>query len=1102
MQQSQAGLYDVVVRNPYSLDISENVFLSVIPVISLPVALDTDHTNMIWVSGATVGGTPWRGQTNVKSDLIDAAVSGTIGHGMTSWVQTVVSGPGAISFFWKCSSETNQDRMRFTIDGVEAANISGETDWRQRTFTINDPGTVLRWSYTKSATGVSGLDRAWLDQVVFGPTAPIITNTSQNLFIVDVGTTVRFNVAASGTTPFSYQWSFIPPGTLHGTNLLNGDTNFPIYPGFLIGAVGNRRLTVSNAQPEQSGTYEVEVLNPAGSAVSPPFTLQVIPSLPLAQALNTNLVWETYGYSWWVASTNIHLDGLAARSGSMPGSEATTLKTTVQGPGTLSFWWKASTETNVDILSFEINGSTTSGISGNHNWAQKTYDLDSGTFVLTWTYNKSGLFTNGLDTVFLDQVVFAPIAPIITNQPVARVIDQGSAVSFTAGVRGTPPLSYQWLLNGLPLVNGGGISGARSLTLNLSGVPLAQAGSYVLQVSNVVDVVSSAAAALTVLPTFPIAEAIDNADYVWTTGSPGWIGQNQTTFDGIDAVKSPTTANSGSSTMQATIAGPGTVQFKWKVSSQTNNGTGGDELIFYTNNTALARISGEAGWEQRSFSILPGSQIVKWTYAKNATLTNGQDRGWVDQFVFIPTAPTVTTSPVGTNVDQGASATFTVGVYGTPPLTYQWRYNGADIVGANGATLTLNTVQPGQAGNYSVVVGNAAGTANSLNAALTVNTLVSLAEALDTTNFVWATSGSPAWVGQIAVAHDGSDSARIQSVPDSGSASVQTTIVGPGTISFWWKVSSQTNGDYLTFYTNGVLAVRISGEQDWQFKTVNLGSGAQTLTWTYAKNGSTTNGEDRAYVDQVSFGLVAPTIITQPGSVTAEPGSNVTFTVVAAATPPVYYQWLFNGSPLVNSPGLSGATTASLIVSNVGANAVGTYSVVVSNSVNRVTSSGATLTLSSNVTINAALDGGLAFTTGGTATAWKGQTGVTRDGVDAAQTGATADSTYTFLKVTVTGPGPLSFWWKCSTELDRDYLRFMVDGVDQVKISGEQDWQLINYNVPTGSHELQWRYSKNSSLVAGQDRGWLDYVWFNQTPPPIIIVTTTPPAIVMQPARS
>jgi len=1326
VQQSQAGLYDVLVRNPYSLDVSEQVFLSVIPIISLPVALDTDHTNLLWVTGTSVGGAPWRGQTNIKSDFIDAAVSGTIGHGMTSWVQTVVSGPGAISFFWKSSSETNQDRMRFTIDGVEAANISGETDWRQRTFTINNPGTVLRWSYTKSATGLSGLDRAWLDQVAFGPTAPIITNTSQELQIVDVGTTVRFNVDASGSRPLSYQWNFTAPGTLHGTNLVNGDTNVPYYPGFLSGATGNRRLTISNAQPAQSGIYKVEVLNPAGSAVSPPFTLQVIPSLPLAQALNSNLVWETYGYSWWVGSTNIHRDGLAARNGSMPGSEATTLRTTVSGPGTLSFWWRASTETNVDILSFEINGSTTSEISGNHNWSQRTYDLDSGTFVLTWNYNKSGLFTNGLDQVFIDQVVFAPIAPIITNNPVARVIDQGSAVSFSAGVRGTPPLSYQWRHNGLPLVNGGGISGARSPTLNLSGVQLAQAGNYTLEVSNVVAVVNSASALLTVLPTFPIAEAIDNADYVWTTGSPGWIGQNQTTFDGVDAVKSPTTAHSGSSTMQATITGPGTVQFMWKVSSQTNSGSGGDELIFYTNNTSVARISGQVDWQQRTLALLPGNQIVKWTYAKNGSVTNGQDRGWVDNFVFIPTPPSITTPPSGTNVDQGSTVTFSFGVYGTPPFAYQWRRNGVDIPGANFATLTLANVQPGDAGSYSVYLGNSVDTATSSGAALTVNTLVPLDVALDTTNLVWSASGSPLWVGQLDVSQDGVDAARIQGVPNSGSASVQSTLLGPGTLSFWWKVSSQTNGDYLSLFTNGVLAVRISGEQDWetrtlslgagnqsltwtyaknsttvvgqdrawldqvtfgavapvvtgqpvsrgvdagantsfsvtvagtppftyqwqrggidladgdgitgattsnllltgvqpgqggayrvlvsgqaggavsaaatltvyslipldealdtpgltwtipqggtawtghaavthdssdaarsggighngstsmstifsgpgavsfwwkvssqtngdylslftngvlavrisgevdwQFRSINIGSGNQTLTWTYSKNSSTTNGLDRAFVDQVSFGLLAPTIITQPANQSAEPGNDVTFTVVAAATPPVYYQWLFNGSPLADSASFAGANAASLVVSNAGAGSVGGYSVVITNSVGTATSVSASLVLSTNVSINSALDGGLSFTTGGTAQPWKGQTGVTRDGVDAAQTGPATDSTYTWIKTTVTGPGPLSFWWKISSEADHDYLRFMVDAADQVRISGEVGWQLINYDVPAGSHELQWRYSKNATLAAGEDRGWVDYVYYNQTPPPIVLVTATPPAIVMQPA--
>ena len=1311
VRQDQAGLYDVVVRNPYSLDISEPVFLNVIPVVAIETAVDTDYTNMVWITG---GSSAWRGQTNYNSDRIDAAQSGVLAHNQTNWVQTVVSGPGAISFWWRTSSETNGDRLRFTIDGVEVANLSGETDWRQRTFTIDYPSTVLRWAYTKNASGSAGLDRAWLDQVNFGPSAPIITNTSEELQIVDQGTTIRINVDASGTKPFSYQWKW------NGTNLVNSDTNLPVYPGFITGATGNRRLTISNAQPWQSGLYVAEVYNPGGVAISPPFTVQVVPSLPLGLALNTNLVWETEGYSWWVASTNIHRDGLAARNGTLPASESTTLRTTVNGPGTLSFWWRASTETNADIMTFTLDGSTMATISGNQTWQKKTYDLLDGAYVLEWKYEKNGLFTNNLDQVFLDEVVFAPIAPIITNQPVAQTIDQGSTLNLSAGIRGTPPLVYQWMHQGVPLTNGGNVSGATTAALRITGIQLSQAGSYSLQVGNVVGTTNSASALVTVLPTFPIAEALDITGYTWTTGSPGWIGQNVTTHDGVDAARSPVTAHSATASMQATIAGPGTVNFWWKVSSQTNS----DALIFYVGSSEQARISGETEWRQASFSIPAGNQVIKWTYSKNSSVVAGQDRGWVDQLVFVPTPPTVTTHPVGTNVDQGATPSFSVAASGTPPLFYQWRLNGSDLPDATNATLALPGVQPSQAGNYSVVVMNAAGSANSLSAALTVNTLLPLAEALDGSNLVWSTSGSPLWVGQLAVTKDGVDAARIAAVPHSGSASMQVTLTGPGTVSFWWKVSSQTNGDYLTFYTNnvqavrisgevdwrmqsislgsgsqtlkwtysknssttagqdrawvdqvlfgpvppnitaqpanrgvdeggtanfsvtvagtppftyqwqrnnadlaegagvsgvtssnlvitgaqigqagsyrvlvsgvggatvsspvtlsvypildlaealdtpgltwttngtppwvghgevthdgsdaarsgaighsgttsmstifsgpgtvsfwwkvssqtnsdyltlytnGTLAVRISGETDWQFRSVNIGAGAQTLTWTYSKNGSTVAGQDRAWVDQVSFGLVAPTIVTQPASVTAEPGTNVSFTVVAAATPPIYYQWLFNGSPIQNGTGIGGADSATLVVSNAGAVNLGGYSVIVSNSVGTVTSLVASLTLSSNVSLAQALDGGLAYTTGGTGQPWKGQTGTTRDGQDAAQTGAVGDSTYTWIKTTVTGPGPLSFWWKVSSEQDHDYLRFMVDAVDQVKISGDLDWQQITYNVPAGTHELQWRYSKNATLADGEDRGWVDYVYYGTVPPPIVIVTSFPPTVVMHP---
>jgi len=57
--------------------------------------------------------------------------------------------------------------------------------------------------------------------------------------------------------------------------------------------------------------------------------------------------------------------------------------------------------------------------------------------------------------------------------------------------------------------------------------------------------------------------------------------------------------------------------------------------------------------------------------------------------------------------NQGADASFTVSVGGTAPFTYQWTDNNGNVIPwANGATLVLTNVQPGQAGNYTVGVSN------------------------------------------------------------------------------------------------------------------------------------------------------------------------------------------------------------------------------------------------------------------------------------------------------------------------------------------------------------------------------------------------------------
>lgn len=82
--------------------------------------------------------------------------------------------------------------------------------------------------------------------------------------------------------------------------------------------------------------------------------------------------------------------------------------------------------------------------------------------------------------------------------------------------------------------------------------------------------------------------------------------------------------------------------------------------------------------------------------------------------------PVITSQPSNQGVATGNSVSFTVGVTGTAPLNYQWLFNGTNISGATTNPLVLASVQLTNAGNYSVIITNLAGSATSSNAVLTV----------------------------------------------------------------------------------------------------------------------------------------------------------------------------------------------------------------------------------------------------------------------------------------------------------------------------------------------------------------------------------------------
>lgn len=86
----------------------------------------------------------------------------------------------------------------------------------------------------------------------------------------------------------------------------------------------------------------------------------------------------------------------------------------------------------------------------------------------------------------------------------------------------------------------------------------------------------------------------------------------------------------------------------------------------------------------------------------------------------LPVAPIITAHPQNRTAIVGTAVSFSVGVTGTAPLSYQWRVNGNTIAGATASSYTDMNVQPADAGTYSVVVANAAGSATSIGATLVV----------------------------------------------------------------------------------------------------------------------------------------------------------------------------------------------------------------------------------------------------------------------------------------------------------------------------------------------------------------------------------------------
>jgi len=220
-----------------------------------------------------------------------------------------------------------------------------------------------------------------------------------------------------------------------------------------------------------------------------------------------------------------------------------------------------------------------------------------------------------------------------------------------------------------------------------------------------------------------------------------------------------------------------------------------------------------------------------------------------------------------------------------------------------------------------------------------------LGRAVDNTNLVWTSGGNAVWTGQPAVTHDGVDAATSQKITAGQQSWQQTTVTGPGTLAFWWQVSSEMDFDYLELRTNGVLQSRISGEVGWQQVSLTIPAGSNTLRWSYVKDDSTDLGQDRGWLDQVVFQpqTGVPVILAQPGSRRVGLGDTITLAPGIGGAVPRTYQWYFNETNL-----LAGATNATLTLTNIQPTTNGGYRIAITNAAGAAISSNALLTVTTN----------------------------------------------------------------------------------------------------------------------------------------------------------
>jgi glucose/arabinose dehydrogenase len=663
------------------------------------------------------------------------------------------------------------------------------------------------------------------------------------------GQSVSFSVLASGGPTLHYQWRF------NGVNI----------PGE---SVAN--LTINSVTESNAGIYDVIASNSSGSVTSKVALLTVlVPPTIRVQPVSQTVI------SGQIASLSVLADGVAPLSYqwrlngvNLPGETGTSL---IFNPVTIS------DAGNYDVIVGNLIGNVISAAASlivsvpprilvppvsqtaAIGQAVSLYVQADGTPPLYYQWRLNGI---SLPFETLSAVIYNPFAsnlagnydviirnssgsvtsavvsltvrtsPNIIVPPVTQTIAAGQAARFSVEASGTPPLRYQWQFNGVNL------PGETGTTLIINSASIENAGIYEIVVIDGSGNAISASASLKIatppqITLQPMSQTVT-------------LGQAVSIF--------------------VAASGAFPLNFRWRFNGFDLQDQSRETLVI---NPAT---SDKAG----NYDVIVSNSSGSVT-SSVATIT-----------VVVP--PQIVFQPASQTVAAGKAVSLSVGASGTPPLSYQWRFNGVNISGENRENLIFNSVVSNNAGNYDVIVANSSGSVTS--------SVGSLSVIIPLTITVQPAS---------------------QTVSEGQPASFSVGANGTPPLSYQWRF----NGMDLP----GETATNLI------FNSVTTNSAGSYDIIVNDSFGSVTSVVASLMV------LVPPAIIVQPVSQAATPGQAVNFSAVASGTPPLSYQWEFNGMTLPDETGTN------LIVSPVTITNAGSYDVVVSNGGGRATSAVVSLTV-------------------------------------------------------------------------------------------------------------------------------------------------------------